>query len=105
MGGGRMTGPIQVLLFRTHPDPDELERAYRVVSAGLRAVPGLLSDELLRSVSEPDEYLLSSRWESLDALRSWQGGEQHDRVPLPLRVPSGRPLAGGYGLYQPASPG
>ncbi|WP_157162867.1 antibiotic biosynthesis monooxygenase family protein [Actinoalloteichus spitiensis] len=100
-----MSGPIHVLLFRTHPDPDEVARAYRQVSAELRGQPGMLADELLRSVSEPDEYLLSSRWESLDALRSWQRGEQHDRVPPSLRVPSDRPLAGGYGLYQPVRAG
>jgi heme-degrading monooxygenase HmoA len=38
--------------------------------------PGYVSGESLKSVENPDQYLVISTWDSLDAWKAWQGSKE-----------------------------
>jgi heme-degrading monooxygenase HmoA len=42
--------------------------------------PGYISGESLKSVERPDEYLVISTWDSLDAWKTWVGGAARAEV-------------------------
>lgn len=91
---------VRVLVWYRAADHERIVRAYQQVDAVLAGTPGLVSSELIRSVTDPDSYAVLSEWQSLEALRSWESGQGHG-TPEPLRIFSdrGRP-GGGFGIYQ-----
>jgi heme-degrading monooxygenase HmoA len=65
---------------------EDLMRAYDALRARLeRGVPGLLGHELCQSVDDPGRWILTSKWESLEASAAWDRSEEHDRLVRPLR--------------------
>ncbi|KWX04668.1 antibiotic biosynthesis monooxygenase [Carbonactinospora thermoautotrophica] len=82
-----MTGRVRVLVYLTAPDGDVsvIEEAYHAISGRLQGTPGLVGNELLRSLSDPDSFAVISEWESLDAFRAWEQGPDHRDVTAPLR--------------------
>jgi heme-degrading monooxygenase HmoA len=79
--------PVRVLVYATAPagDPDAVAAAYHQISTGLRGVPGLLGNELLRSVHDPAAYAVASYWADLDAFRGWEVTPGHPLSTAPLR--------------------
>ena len=57
-----MSGPVRVLLYHLTADADGLEQAYHAVSEVLAGVPGLLGNELMRSVHHPAGFVVMSTW-------------------------------------------
>ncbi|WP_020673782.1 antibiotic biosynthesis monooxygenase family protein [Amycolatopsis nigrescens] len=98
MGG--TTGGVRVLIFNATEDVAGIEAAYHEVSKELAGVPGLLGNELLRSVQDPNGFVVLSSWESMAAFQEWEQGADHRRTTTPLRpfrdTSSGRP----FGVYQ-----
>jgi heme-degrading monooxygenase HmoA len=88
-----MTGAVRVLVYAVVPDsggPDSdgsaVEDAYHRISRALRGTPGLLGNELLRSVRDPRGFIVMSEWESLAAFGAWEAGPSHRAATAPLRL-------------------
>ena len=98
-------GRVRVMVFASAPDadPEAVAEAYHQISADLAGTPGLLGNELMRSVHQPNGYVVMSEWESLDAFREWEDGPNHRDTTAPLRsYQDGRP-AGPFGIYEVAA--
>lgn len=95
-----MSGEVRVLLHHVADDVDEIEAAYRRVSRRLEGVPGLLSNELLRSMDEPKRYVVASTWSDPSAFRQWEQGREHLGQTEPLRPFRSAASARPFGLYR-----
>ena len=80
-----MSGLVRVLLYHLAEDENGIEAAYHEVSTALAAVPGLLGNELLRSVHDPRAFLVLSTWRDRSAFDSWEQGSGHRASTAPLR--------------------
>jgi heme-degrading monooxygenase HmoA len=96
-------GWIRVLVYAASTGQDgaeAVEKAYHRVSQDLAAVPGLLRNELLRAVHEPDRYVVMSEWRDLAAFRAWEEGAGHRDVTAPLRPLQDHEPRGVFGVYE-----
>jgi heme-degrading monooxygenase HmoA len=50
-----------------------------------RGVKGHIVDQVCRSPQDPDEWLITSEWESLDDFLEWERTEEHRALAKPLR--------------------
>jgi heme-degrading monooxygenase HmoA len=93
-----MSRRARVIVWHRVPSggPAELEAAYHAISEELACTPGLLGNELLRSVHEPDRFAVLSEWESLGAFRTWEQGPLHRSYTSPLRPYQDRRRPGGH---------
>jgi heme-degrading monooxygenase HmoA len=100
--GTRTRTRARVLLYCRAPqeDPAPVERAYHEISGALLGTPGLLRNELLRDVFEPDRFVVLSEWESLAAFREWESGSAHRGTTSPLRQYQDRSVGRPFGLYE-----
>lgn len=94
---------VRVLLFHRAEDAADapaIEAAYHRVSQTLAPVPGLLGNELLRGVHDPNGFVVVSTWRDLAAFTAWEQGAGHRDATAPLRPY--RDTAGGrpFGVYQ-----
>lgn len=80
-----MTDEVLVLVYHSAADAAAIEDAYREASREMSAVPGLLGNELLRGIDDPDGFVVVSRWRDLDAFREWERGARHQESTAPLR--------------------
>jgi heme-degrading monooxygenase HmoA len=96
-----MTGRVRVVVYATAPaaEPDAVVRAYHEISAALRGTPGLLGNELLRSVLRPADYAVASEWADLPAFRDWEAGAAHRGTTAPLR-PYQSAGSSPFGVYE-----
>jgi heme-degrading monooxygenase HmoA len=92
----------RVLLYCRAPegDPTPIESAYHEISSELKETAGLLGNELLREVLEPDTFVVLSEWESLAAFRDWESGAGHRGTTSPLRRYQDRSRGRPFGLYE-----
>ncbi|MFJ2578122.1 antibiotic biosynthesis monooxygenase family protein [Kitasatospora aureofaciens] len=82
------TGRVRIMLFCKVPDggsESEVEEAYHLISKTLAGTPGLLGNELLRSLIEDGAFAVMSEWESFDAFHHWDEGPAHKDQTAPLR--------------------
>ncbi|MCF6470036.1 antibiotic biosynthesis monooxygenase [Nonomuraea sp. MG754425] len=88
---------VRVLLYHATPDAAAIEAAYHEASNRLAGVPGLLANELLRSVTDHDDFVVVSVWRSMDDFQKWEQGTEHKWQTEPLRPfrdgSRGRPFA------------
>ncbi|HKN55907.1 MAG TPA: antibiotic biosynthesis monooxygenase family protein [Amycolatopsis sp.] len=80
-----MSGLVRVLLYNLADDEAGIEAAYHKVSTELARVPGLLGNELLRSVHNPRAFLVLSTWRDRAAFDGWEQGTAHKGDTAPLR--------------------
>jgi heme-degrading monooxygenase HmoA len=52
-----------------------------------RAVPGMKARWLARDMKEPDAIYAISLWDSIEAIRAWEGSEHYLKVYLPALKP------------------
>ncbi|MER6707169.1 antibiotic biosynthesis monooxygenase family protein [Streptomyces fumanus] len=64
---------------------ERLVRAYHESSKALQGTPGLLRNELLRSLHEPERFAVLSEWEGRDAFTAWEQGARHKGQTAPVR--------------------
>jgi heme-degrading monooxygenase HmoA len=77
-----------VFLIRVPPDRQEaFLAAYgqirHLVAAG---VPGHLVDQVCRSDDDPEQWLITSEWDGLEAFRAWERSPEHRDLVAPLRA-------------------
>nr|AHX24708.1 monooxygenase [uncultured bacterium] len=98
-----MSAVVRVLIYHRTADVEGIEAAYHQTSRDLAGVPGLLGNELLRSVHDPASFVVVSMWESREAFDRWERGAEHKDTTAPLRpfrdTTSGRP----FGVYEVSS--
>jgi len=94
-----MSGEARVLVYHATDDVTGVEQAYHQVSQGMRGVPGMLGNELLRSVPDPLGFLVVSRWTGLDAFQEWEQGPDHRASTAALRQYRDTRLSVPYGIY------
>jgi heme-degrading monooxygenase HmoA len=92
----------RVLLYCRAPegDPRPIEQAYHAISTELSGTAGLLGNELLHDVLEPDAFIVLSEWESLAAFHAWESGSEHRNTTSPLRGYQDRSKGRPFGLYE-----
>lgn len=98
-----MTSPrVRVLVYAAAPteEPEAVRHAYHQISAELDGTPGLLGNELMRSLTEPASYIVMSEWVSLDAFRTWETGASHRGTTAPLRPYQDSGRGSPFGLYE-----
>ncbi|GAA3105336.1 antibiotic biosynthesis monooxygenase [Nonomuraea salmonea] len=76
---------VRVLLYHATDDPAGIEAAYHEASNRLAGVPGLLGNELLRSVTDEGDFVVVSTWRSMEDFEKWEQGPEHKRQTAPLR--------------------
>ncbi len=94
------TGRVHVLVWHAAPTPDGVEAAYHEVSARMQGVPGLLGNELLRSVHDPTGFIVISTWRDLESFDTWEQGPEHKNTTAPLRDYRDTRLSRPFGIYQ-----
>lgn len=100
MGRRAVSAGVRVVLRHDCADPEAITAAYHEVSRRLAKVPGLLGNELLRSVHNPREYLVVSRWRDLAAFQAWEGGAEHKADTAPLRPFRSAATGQPFGIYE-----
>jgi len=95
-----VSGELRVLVYHATDEVAGVERAYHEVSRDMLGVPGLLGNELLRSVPDPSGFVVMSRWSDLDAFRTWEQGPAHRDSTAPLRRYRDTRLSVPFGIYQ-----
>jgi heme oxygenase (mycobilin-producing) len=95
-----MSGSVRVLLYHLADDGHGVEAAYHQVSETLAGVPGLLGNELLRSVHDARAFLVISTWLDRESFDCWEQGAGHKSSTAPLRPfrDVGNPNA--WGVFQ-----
>lgn len=78
---------VRIMLYHRAPSAETgvVEKAYREISEELSGTPGLLGNELLRSLTDPDVFVVLSEWQSVEAFDSWDKGPDHKGQTSPLR--------------------
>ena len=79
---GRVVFLIQVPRQRT----DDFLRAYDQIRYQVaEGVDGHLVDQVCRSPTDPEQWLITSEWESLAHFEAWEGSAGHRELVRPLR--------------------
>ncbi|WP_410601167.1 antibiotic biosynthesis monooxygenase family protein [Amycolatopsis sp. lyj-90] len=95
-----MTGGIRVLVYCGTKDVDGIVAAYHQASGSLAGVPGLLGNELLRSVHDPLGFVVASSWHSAEEFAAWEQGVDHKGQTAPLRPFQDNRMRSSFGIYQ-----
>jgi heme oxygenase (mycobilin-producing) len=95
-----MTGGLRVLLYYASDETDRIEAAYHESSRVLAGTPGLLGNELLRSVHDPAGFVVASSWQSREAFDVWELGSDHKGQTSPLRPFRDIRMPRPFGVYQ-----
>ena len=51
-----------------------------------RGVPGHLVDQVCQSPEDPDQWLITSEWRSIEDFRTWERSPDHRTLAAPLRA-------------------
>lgn len=98
-----MTAPVRVMVYHRTTDVSAVETAYHRTSKDLAGVPGLLGNELLRSVHDPTSFVVVSMWESREAFDQWEQGADHKGTTAPLRPFRDTTLPRPFAVYEVSS--
>jgi heme-degrading monooxygenase HmoA len=76
-----------VFLIRLKPGlAEEFLRAYESIRHEVaQGVKGHLVDQVCQSSTDPDDWLITSEWESLDDFLAWERTEEHRELVKPMR--------------------
>ncbi|TDB79149.1 MULTISPECIES: antibiotic biosynthesis monooxygenase [unclassified Micromonospora] len=65
---------------------EDFLRAYEAVRHLVaEGVPGHLVDQVCRSVTDPEQWLITSEWESLADFEAWERSPEHREQVRPMR--------------------
>ncbi|WP_225439866.1 antibiotic biosynthesis monooxygenase family protein [Amycolatopsis eburnea] len=96
-------GGVRVLLYHLADDAAGIEAAYHEASRRLEGVPGLLGNELLRSVHAENGFVVVSSWTDLAAFDAWERGAGHKEQTAPLRPYRDLSLDRPFAVYRVAA--
>ncbi|HVK25892.1 MAG TPA: antibiotic biosynthesis monooxygenase family protein [Actinokineospora sp.] len=92
---------IRIFIYHATDDVEGVEQAYHEVSKELVGVPGMLGNDLMRSVHDPLGFVVMSRWVDMDAFNEWEQGPAHKGQTSALRkYRDTRPGAVPFALYE-----
>ena len=93
---------VRVLIYTATPedDPDGVSAAYHRISTELSGTPGLLGNELMRSLGDERAFVVMSEWEDLASFQAWESGPTHRGTTSPLRPYQDSSRGSAFGLYQ-----
>lgn len=76
-----------VFLIRLKPGvEEEFLRAYDGIRHQVaQGVEGHLVDQVCQSPTDPDNWVITSEWESLDDFLAWERTEEHRELVKPMR--------------------
>lgn len=94
---------VRVLLYHTGDDRDAIEAAYHEASNHLAGVPGMLGNELLASMSDPQGFVVVSSWRDVASFQEWEGGTEHKQQTAPLRPFRDHRMARPFDIYRVAA--
>lgn len=102
VNGTVVHGQVRVLVYHAAVDTDTaaIDEAYHQVSVKMANVPGMLGNELLRSVADPTGFVVVSNWTGIDAFRAWEQGPQHRATTAALRPFRDRRVSPPFGIYR-----
>lgn len=80
-----MTSGMRVFLHYFAEDVRDIELAYHRTSEELASVQGMLGNELLRSVFEPNSFIVVGSWRSVEEFQRWERGAEHQGQTAQMR--------------------
>jgi heme oxygenase (mycobilin-producing) len=95
-----MSGQVRVLVYHAAADDAAIGEAYHQVSRAMAHVPGMLGNELLRSLHNPTCFVVVSRWAGIDAFQQWEQGPDHLDITAPLRPFRDPRMTTPFGIYR-----
>lgn len=77
-----------VFLVRVAPEKaDAFLAAYEQVRHDVaRGVPGHVRDQVCRSATDPEQWLITSEWDALEDFEAWERSPEHVDLVRPLRA-------------------
>ncbi|GAA2149993.1 antibiotic biosynthesis monooxygenase family protein [Actinomadura napierensis] len=81
-GTGRVVFLIRVPEDRQAAFLRAYEEIRHLVADG---VPGHLRDQVCRSADDPEQWLITSEWDRLEAFRAWEATAEHRDLVRPMR--------------------
>jgi heme-degrading monooxygenase HmoA len=79
---GRVVFLVRVPTQRTRDFLAAYEKIRYEVAEG---VPGHLVDQVCQSATDPEQWLITSEWDSLESFEAWERSEGHRTLVRPLR--------------------
>jgi heme-degrading monooxygenase HmoA len=79
--GARVVFLVRVPTERTQDFLDAYERIRYAVAEG---VPGHIVDQVCQAPADPEQWLITSEWTSLEAFEAWEGDPAHRELVRPL---------------------
>ncbi|GAA4934368.1 antibiotic biosynthesis monooxygenase family protein [Streptomyces coeruleoprunus] len=76
---------IRMLRVREGREADFVQAYHRVLERAVR-FPGHLGEQLCRSIDNPGQWLLTSEWESLEAIKRWRTDPDHSALVEPMNA-------------------
>ncbi|MEU3376488.1 antibiotic biosynthesis monooxygenase family protein [Streptomyces caelestis] len=76
---------VRLLRVREGREADFVESYHGVLERAVRS-PGHLREQLCRSVDDPGQWLLTSEWASLDAVKRWRADPDHATLVGPMNA-------------------
>lgn len=101
--GMGLPGQVRVLVYHAAADVGAtaaIGEAYHQVSVQMAGVPGMLGNELLRSLADPTGFVVVSNWTGIEAFRRWEQGPAHRATTAPLRPFRDPRISPPFGIYQ-----
>jgi heme-degrading monooxygenase HmoA len=88
---------VRVMIWAIEPEdaPGAVEAAYHQISGALVGTPGLLGNQLMRSIHDPSRFVVVSEWASRAEYAVWERDPIHKPTTAPLRPlqdPDRRPM-------------
>jgi heme-degrading monooxygenase HmoA len=79
-------GRVVFLLHLKSGRQDEFLRAYEAIRQDVaQGVKGHLVDQVCESPDDPERWLITSEWESLEDFLNWERTEEHRELVKPMR--------------------
>lgn len=93
---------VRVMLHLVEPtaDPGAVESGYHQISRKLAGRPGLRGNELLRSMTDPQQFMVLSDWATKEAYVAWRDAPEHLAITAPLRPYWAADGPSTFGVYE-----
>ncbi|MBW1910979.1 MAG: antibiotic biosynthesis monooxygenase [Deltaproteobacteria bacterium] len=90
---------VKTIIKRKVPKGKEAELLPLLAQIRSKALaqPGYISGETLRSIDNPEEYLVIGTWQSVDVWKAWQSSEE--RAEIQDKIDSLLGTKTEYGIY------
>lgn len=85
MSGGTKGRVVFVLELKPGTSEQFLQAYEAIRYEVARGVEGHILDQVCRAPDDPDRWLITSEWESLDHFLAWEATEEHRDLVKPMR--------------------